>query len=550
MSDINIPGISGSNDSIDTEQVIGDLVRVERIPLDRLEQDSEDYRRDRIIWQDIGRVIGQLQERSRSLFSFDNPFRDRIANSSQADAVDAIASRLASEQQSDIEVQRLAGRDRFLSAKLANDYQVAPGTYRFRVGDQEDGFEFAGGTLREFAASATRELGDLIEVKVVQSDANNQVAVFDSKLSGAANQLQFLDDARRLALDTGVITERARNIHTLTPPESAAYPGVAIGNDEITLPPNTEILLPLPSRLDPSELSTAPAIEADIRVLHTPPGEGLPPNPVTPSSGEITLQDVTIFNVPSETLLPGYEPPTVVDDLQFLFAIDGERRVPLPALTDSDDYSTRQIPLQDSAVDAIYIRNRNTHRELSLRNIRIVDQNVRIDGEPLNPLDNASDAELTIDGVAVTRPSNSIDDLLPGVTLQLRAPTSGPATIDVTPDWDAIQNSIIGFLGDYNQLIRDINILTRNDPQIIEEVTFFSDADREQARERLGLFNGDITLNQLRQRLQRITQNAYPTSRGREVGLLAQIGISTNARGFQQWLRESIPSARLSGSRY
>ena len=526
MSDISIPGISGSNDRIDTERVIEDLVRVERIPLDRLEQEGEDYRRDRFIWQDIGRSIGQLQERSRSLFSFDNPFRDRIAASSQEAAITAIASRQASEQQSDIEVQRLAGRDRFLSAKLAPDYQVAPGSYRFRVGEQEAGFEFAGGTLREFAEQANRELGDLLSVKIVQSDADNLVAVFEAELTGVHNRLQFLDAARRLALDTGVIAERSRDIHIFAPAESAAYPDVAVVDGEVTLPPGTEILLPLPRRLEPNGLSateTVPsetpsgavttsdaalALEADIRVLHNPPDDRLPPNPITPSSGEITRADVTIFNIPSETILPEYQPPVEINDLQFLFVLDGQQRSALPALTDSGEFRMQQFPLQDQAVDALYIRNRNTHRELSLRDIRIVDANARAEGEPLHPLDRASDAELTVDGVAVTRPSNTIDDLLPGVTLQLQEPTSGPAVISVAPDWDTIQGSVIAFLGDYNQLVRDINILTRNDEQIVEEIAFFDEAERDRARERLGLFAGNITLNQLRQRLQRITQNA------------------------------------------
>lgn len=46
------------------------------------------------------------------------------------------------------------------------------------------------------------------------------------------------------------------------------------------------------------------------------------------------------------------------------------------------------------------------------------------------------------------------------------------------------------------------------------------------------MFQGDITFSQLKNRLQQIAMASYPTSKGRELNLLAQIGISTNSSGF------------------
>lgn len=46
------------------------------------------------------------------------------------------------------------------------------------------------------------------------------------------------------------------------------------------------------------------------------------------------------------------------------------------------------------------------------------------------------------------------------------------------------------------------------------------------------MFQGDYTFTQMKNRLQQIAMASYPTSMGRELNLLAQIGISTNSAGF------------------
>jgi flagellar hook-associated protein 2 len=101
----------------------------------------------------------------------------------------------------------------------------------------------------------------------------------------------------------------------------------------------------------------------------------------------------------------------------------------------------------------------------------------------------------------------------------------------VEPDREKIKDALIEFVGFYNQLVANINILTRTDDNIIQEITYFSPEEQDKAREKLGLLNGDITLLQMRRTFQTLMMNPYPTSAGEEMALLAQIGISTNTRG-------------------
>jgi flagellar hook-associated protein 2 len=76
----------------------------------------------------------------------------------------------------------------------------------------------------------------------------------------------------------------------------------------------------------------------------------------------------------------------------------------------------------------------------------------------------------------------------------------------------------------------EVNVLTRNDDRIIEELSYLSPEEQAEMKKRLGVFSGDSTLNQFKNSLQRAATAPYPTSEERELALLAQIGIGTDIR--------------------
>lgn len=62
----------------------------------------------------------------------------------------------------------------------------------------------------------------------------------------------------------------------------------------------------------------------------------------------------------------------------------------------------------------------------------------------------ALDAELSLNGISVTRSSNEIDDLLPGMTLNLTATTGTAATINATPNTAEGQSALQDFVDAMN----------------------------------------------------------------------------------------------------
>lgn len=95
-------------------------------------------------------------------------------------------------------------------------------------------------------------------------------------------------------------------------------------------------------------------------------------------------------------------------------------------------------------------------------------------------LQDAQNAEFTVDGVSITRTSNDIDDVLDGVTLHLySAPSSDTTlTLEIDNDLTAINTAITDFVTAYNTF-RDFVISNQNtasDGTADSEATLFGDS--------------------------------------------------------------------------
>ena len=86
-------------------------------------------------------------------------------------------------------------------------------------------------------------------------------------------------------------------------------------------------------------------------------------------------------------------------------------------------------------------------------------------------LQNASDAHARIDGLDVYRTSNTIADVITGVTLDLRTTTSTAATLGINRDPTPIKEKVNGLIEAYNSAISDFAVLmgekNKDDPEDI-----------------------------------------------------------------------------------
>ncbi len=100
-------------------------------------------------------------------------------------------------------------------------------------------------------------------------------------------------------------------------------------------------------------------------------------------------------------------------------------------------------------------------------NITINDENLTTDFNDntdftnTNRIQTAQDAKFSYNGVDVQRSKNSVDDLIPGVTINLDS--TGDSSVTISNDEDKIVDSIKKFVADYNSMISNLQSLTAYD---------------------------------------------------------------------------------------
>lgn len=81
----------------------------------------------------------------------------------------------------------------------------------------------------------------------------------------------------------------------------------------------------------------------------------------------------------------------------------------------------------------------------------------------INNIQQASNASITYNGVVVNRPSNTIDDIINGVTLELLSPSQKDINVNIDRDNTSIMEEVKAFVENYNMLIPKLDELTRYD---------------------------------------------------------------------------------------
>lgn len=125
-----------------------------------------------------------------------------------------------------------------------------------------------------------------------------------------------------------------------------------------------------------------------------------------------------------------------------------------PLLTSSDDDSTGATVII-SATPTAFVSGS------AVGSLDLADSNLKT----------AADAIVVIDGLSVTRSNNTVDDVIPGVYIDLLATNVGvPADIRVTRDTATIKENLQALVSVYNDVMSDIDILAGERSDDTEDV--------------------------------------------------------------------------------
>ena len=132
----------------------------------------------------------------------------------------------------------------------------------------------------------------------------------------------------------------------------------------------------------------------------------------------------------------------------------------------------------------------------------------------------ADDAQLSVDGTPYTSGSNTVTNVLPGITLTLGAKTAS-TTITVgspSPDTASISSKLSDFVNEYNKVVADLQDRLGEQPVVNPT----NDADRVK-----GVLYNDQGLERLVSQLRNAFSDVVKT--GGQYTSLAQVGVSTGA---------------------
>ena len=138
----------------------------------------------------------------------------------------------------------------------------------------------------------------------------------------------------------------------------------------------------------------------------------------------------------------------------------------------------------------------------------------------------ATNATITVNGIDIERSSNTIDDVLDGITLNLIAPTSGTATISVTQNNDDVKARISALVDSYNAA----------------SVTFKDLMTVGGSNTNSGVLSGDGTLRFVSNRVKELF-TAESSTATENLSYLNDIGVSFNRYGILEIDDDRLDSA-------
>ena len=555
MAGINIPGVT---DKYKTNDLVESLMKVERIPLTREQEHLDSYKGQQSAWRGVNANMSSLRASAKTLYSFDNPFNNKLTESTDERSVTATATRSAEYESFKIDVINPATADRFMSGELEKDFKVPKGKYTFRVNDKEINFNWNGGKLNDFITSLNRRSNNLIKADTIGTNNGKITLLIESLKTGINNQLEFKDDALTLAKNIDMLgpvksesnefgkkLSELKEVSETSPIEEQeglpkiTYAKVFINDKGIIVPPRGGFTLDIPEKYQTDGVLNFTIAEDETSDITGEINEAIS-IPDLPEAGEAEFQGIIVSNDPLETALPGSEfegPVNPIDSAKVIFVRlkDGKEQL-AENVSLSTDEKTGITSVSLNAHDypeitSLVIRNRNTAKQLVVSPVSIYDRKTSSGFGPLHPVSTASDAEIKYEGITIHRPDNSIDDVVPDVTLNIKNATKDTVTITILPDKETAKNALIEFVGKYNQTIAEINILSQNKPEIVEELEYLSSDEKEEKQKNLGMFLSDFSLTNCKTQLQNIVSNQYRYDENAVITMLDQIGISTRASG-------------------
>lgn len=520
MPAFTMPGMASGQD---TNNIVKQLVELEKKPIQRWEMDNAYSSAQIEAWTELRKKTQDLQNKAKNLTTFTSPLATKKIKSSQDGVISGEAGRGAKPGKKTIEVLELATHHQISGNPIDSEKPIPEGKFTILVGKEKLELEFKGKNLSDLARLLKNSAASLVTTNLIRLNREESTLSLSSVRSGEKNKMKFLDP-------DGVLKAAGLVGDYVPPPEPTVQ--------ELYL--SWEGIRSVQDEKFENNIKQDSKPYQDPNTLHVI----LPPFtaysfPVKDSENAIVKKDASLrFVLPEGNLPARLDVGLYFRDLNQ--SEERYRQVSLYPKEGQFEWELNEI-IQGKKMERIVLLN-GKDSNLEIQKIEmVIPPEDWIGAEPTNVITEAKDAVFRIDGIEMKRETNeNINDVLEAVSFHLHKTTDGPIPFEIEPEIQKGKELIKEFVKSYNELIiycRDMTYVERDGKLSTKEST--DDTDRRQSidkefwknKEKTGLLAGDNSVLRLVSGLKTIISGAYPNKQEQGYKTLAEIGISTGRIG-------------------
>ncbi len=539
-SKVYVP-LPGMKEKFDTEDVIQKLLYVKQLPIEKKKLEIEDYKIENEIIKDIVKYLRNLDDKSKRLYDYQTPFKEMQGISPDENIIEIFASRKAKKQDYKIKINEIAKPDSFMSDPVERNKILPPSEFTIKIGKDEIKITFKGGTIYNLYEILKNAAPEILETRIVNDTPTTAILVISGKNTGAENKITFSGKLDTL-LNIGILKKSdekkfEKNIYFDNVNVLSGEP--LITKNAVSMTPSSKIEKSVKEQIKENYFLS---LNVEFNIFTEDKKEK---TFFTNGNGDLVLMEsVAVSNVivgGGKLILDITEeekPKEIITNFTDFFTIiysDGSKGS--YQFISNANY-TFGLP-KNKEIEKIVLENQNTDKEVKIANIKIFSTPDDEKFTPKNYITKASDAEFELDGVKIKRKNNNIDDVIDGVTLNLKRETDYPVTVKVDYNYQKIEEAILDWVNAYNQAMEYLHIVT--EPNLDKTPLH----ERNQENLKKGVFQAENSFISLKNKLRQVAANSYKTKYEREIAVLEQIGIYTKRTGNFVANSEEWESAKM-----
>ncbi len=534
--------MSGMASGLDTDAIIDKLLKIEGKPIEQLEIDKKknSIRADALKLLD--KKLKKLSKAARELYGFRASYDDKVALSSDSSVLSANANKNALRGIRNIEVMQVASAHKISSDPMKEKSELPAGKMTIEVNGESHVVKFRGGSLKSLMETIKEAASESVNASTIRTYDSMSVLTLESKIPGKKGEIKIKGDKNLLKITGLVDKERLedRSVQNLVFDRRyfTSYMGTMKldeqdGNLVVRKDGKSvkikgllwqEYALPVQTKVKKDTVF-------EFHFKYTAPKkeeERLPFRIEMGPEEKVNVKGIILNGYNISRLRPlEKKKKKIFESLLGVGVVSDEKGKRFEKIypLEKDARGKQEIPVGKdfsgrTLSKIIFYCNEGDTDFLSARLLTPVESRKGF-FQPKNEIAKAKDAKLKLDGIELTRDrNNGINDVIKGVTLDLKRASKVPVELKVEPDTKKSIEKIKKFVEAYNEYIDYNREITKSER--IKRITI-----SEKTKRKRGIFVGDMMIIRLENSLRRAVGGAYSTRAVDPIKMLPQMGIST-----------------------